>query len=149
MKGRGYGTQWPAYLCGNILQVAFFPKTQPSDLLHMLRQQIVTQLKGFLAKGHTLGVKLLGGKRLYDLSAKLKTITLCLGNLSHYLITSDLKCPTLKMALGVILVRLAAQNQIRFLQDVFSIRSIGKKGQYVGVKGALQPCKLAGKIEWH
>jgi hypothetical protein len=149
MKSRRYGTQWPADLCGNILQVAFFPKTQTSDLLHMLRQQIITQLKGFLAKRHAFGIKLLGGKRLNDLRAKLQTIALCLGNLSHYLIAGDLKRPALKMTLRVVLVRLATQNQVRFLQDVFSIRAIWKKSQYVGIQGSLQCGKLAGKIEWH
>lgn len=149
MKGCGHGTQWPADLCGNILKVAFFPKTQTSDLLHVLRQQIIAQLKGFLAKRNPLGVKLLGGKRLNDLRAKLQTITLCFGDLSHYLIAGDLKGPTLKMTLRVVLVRLAAQNQVCFLQDVFSIRTIGKEGQYVGIQGSLQCGKLAGKIEWH
>ena len=94
-------------------------------------------VEGLLGQGPYAWSQTLGGKRLNDLSAKLKTITLCLGNLSHYLIASDLKCPALKMALGVILVRLAAQNQIVSCKTPSSIRSIGKKGQYVGVKGAV------------
>ena len=115
----------------------------------MVRQQLVTQLKSFLTKGHIFSINLFSSQCLHDLSAKLQTVAFGLGNLSHYLITGNLEGPPLKMAFGIVLVCLATQNQVRFLQNVLCVRAIWQKCQYVGVQGALQCSELARKVEWH